>query len=145
MNKKIIGISILAIGLVASGVIWINGRSGEEGSVAVPLVADGPQTDPRTITAQVKAGKAALIDVRTDAEWSDAHAATAIHFDVVRLENGEMISLPKDSLIYLYCRTGHRAGNAKTILEQNGYTNVINLGGLSDWQAKGGQVVGANV
>jgi len=47
----------------------------------------------------------------------------------------------KDERIYVYCKAGGRAEQAKTILEENGFTNVINIGGLSDWEASGGEVV----
>ena len=38
----------------------------------------------------------------------------------------------KDQQIYLYCGSGQRAGRAKTMLENLGYTNVQNIGGLDD-------------
>jgi phage shock protein E len=38
--------------------------------------------------------------------------------------------------IYLYCRSGTRAGKAKTMLENIGYTNVENIGGLDDASTK---------
>ena len=136
MKQKVIGLAIIGVGLIVSGVIWGNSRNRPAGLAQIAAVANSPQA----VMAQVNAGKASLIDVRTDAEWSAGHAAAATHFDVTRMESGELPALPKDLAIYLYCRTGHRAGIAKTILEQNGYTNVVNLGGLSDWQAAGGPV-----
>jgi phage shock protein E len=38
----------------------------------------------------------------------------------------------KDQRIYLYCRSGNRSGQAKAILQELGYTNVVNAGGLED-------------
>lgn len=90
--------------------------------------------------ADVAQGKAILIDVRTDEEWAAGHAKGAMHFDLARLEQGELPQVSRYANVYLYCRSGGRAGKAKTILEQNGYANVVNLGGLSDWQALGGAV-----
>jgi phage shock protein E len=34
--------------------------------------------------------------------------------------------------VVLYCRSGHRAGVAKSILEKNGFSDVTNGGGLKD-------------
>jgi phage shock protein E len=34
--------------------------------------------------------------------------------------------------IIIFCRSGRRAGKAKEHLEQKGYTNVLNAGGLTD-------------
>lgn len=94
----------------------------------------------QSVVDQVTRGAALLLDVRTDAEWAAGHAAPAVHFDLARLQNGELPSVPKNTPIYVYCRTGHRAGEAQTILSRAGYTNVTNIGGLSDWQAMGGAV-----
>jgi rhodanese-related sulfurtransferase len=42
--------------------------------------------------------------------------------------------------VYTYCKAGGRAGRAKDILNSEGYT-AQNLGGLSDWEKLGGEVV----
>ncbi len=34
--------------------------------------------------------------------------------------------------VIVFCRSGRRAGKAKEMLEQKGYTNVLNAGGLTD-------------
>jgi rhodanese-related sulfurtransferase len=34
--------------------------------------------------------------------------------------------------VIIFCRSGRRAVSAKATLEQKGYTNVINAGGLTD-------------
>ena len=36
----------------------------------------------------------------------------------------------KNTNISLYCRSGNRSGKAVKILQQQGYTNVVNAGGL---------------
>lgn len=89
----------------------------------------------------VVAGKAVLIDVRTDEEWNAGRALGATHFELAKLQKGESPPVPKGSAIYTYCRSGGRAGQAKTILEQRGYADVTNLGGLANWQELGGAVV----
>ena len=38
----------------------------------------------------------------------------------------------KDDEINLYCRSGNRAGKAKSALERAGYTNVENKGSLAE-------------
>jgi phage shock protein E len=38
----------------------------------------------------------------------------------------------KDLPLYLYCRSGNRSGQAKIILEDMAYIQVINTGGLGD-------------
>jgi rhodanese-related sulfurtransferase len=37
----------------------------------------------------------------------------------------------------LYCRSGNRSDQAQQLLEQAGYTNVQDMGGIIDWQVQG--------
>ncbi len=92
-----------------------------------------------SIIKQIKEKQALLIDVRTNGEWEAAHADAAMHFDLARIINGELPPVPKDIPVYLYCRSGQRSDLAANILRKNGF-NAINLGGLSDWEAMGGQI-----
>lgn len=92
------------------------------------------------VLAEVAAGAATLLDVRTPEEWDAGRATEASHFELARLTRGESPGVPRDSKIYLYCRTGSRAEQAKRILSEQGFTNVTNLGGLTDWEAMGGAV-----
>jgi rhodanese-related sulfurtransferase len=89
----------------------------------------------------VNSGEVALIDVRTSEEWARGYAKGAMHFDLARLQAGELPDIAKDKSIYVYCAAGGRAEKAKVILEKAGYTNVISIGGLGDWQDAGGEVV----
>jgi len=94
------------------------------------------------ISEEVGAGSAVLLDVRTEAELAtDGYAIGSTHFDLARLESGELPDYPTDMKVYVYCRTGARAGTAEEILRANGYTNVENIGGLVDWESAGGGVV----
>lgn len=81
------------------------------------------------------------MDVRTPEEWAAGHEKDAILFDSRRIDRGELPEVAKDKPVYLYCRSGNRAGVVKTILEQKGFTNVTNLGGLADMEALGAEMV----
>ena len=85
-------------------------------------------------------GKSVLVDVRTDEEWQAGKAKGAIHFELRRLQNGEMPKLTRNRRIYVYCQSGMRSKIAQQILTDNGFDNVTNLGGLSTWQTKGGKI-----
>jgi phage shock protein E len=92
---------------------------------------------------QVKAG-ATLIDVRTQEEWDAGHATAAQLVPLATLQAGKIpTDLAKDAEIYVYCRSGNRAGVATEILRQAGFENVTNIGGLTHWQGAGGAVSGA--
>ncbi|QQR76525.1 rhodanese-like domain-containing protein [Candidatus Nomurabacteria bacterium] len=73
-----------------------------------------------------------IIDVRTKEEFEEGAVAGAMNFDLADMMEGKIPELPKDAEIGLYCRSGGRSGRAKDILEQEGFTNVTNLGGLED-------------
>lgn len=130
MNKTIVGILVVIVVIVAGFFFY--------------QPADAPTTglDVASIATEVVSGEAVLLDVRTPEELdTDGYALNSIHFDVVRLQNGELPEIDLDTKVYTYCKAGGRAGDAETILENAGYTNVENIGGLSDWEAAGGTVV----
>ena len=74
---------------------------------------------------------ALIIDVRTLEEWQQGHLknATLMPLDQLTRQITEQ-EISKDQQILLYCRSGNRAGKAQKLLEQLGYTQVLNLGGL---------------
>ncbi len=80
------------------------------------------------------------VDVRTDREWEAGHLDGAVHFDLAKLQQGELPELPKDAPIALYCRSGHRAGLALEILRAKGFTNVRNAGGFANLQTSGQKI-----
>ena len=74
-----------------------------------------------------------LIDVRTHAEWDDGHIETAIHIPLDKISSTiESVIEDKDHLIYLYCRSGNRSGQAEVALKSIGYVNAKNVGGIKD-------------
>lgn len=78
-----------------------------------------------------------IIDVRTAEEYAQSHVENALLFPVEDMQSGKLPELAKDTPIALYCRSGRRAGEALTIMQQAGFTNVTSLGGLSDLQGYG--------
>lgn len=90
--------------------------------------------------SEVASGAAALLDVRRDDEWEQAHAVGAVHWPLARLEAGELPPLAKDAKIYVYCAAGSRSEIARSVLSAAGYLDVTNIGGLVDWQRAGGPI-----
>lgn len=81
--------------------------------------------------------KTVYLDVRNDDEWSAGHIKGAIHFDLARLQAGELPDISKDSNLQVYCKSGVRAGIAKGILDNAGFTNVTDAGGFENLEAQG--------
>jgi len=77
-----------------------------------------------------------LIDVRTPEEYATAHADGAVNIPVDEVSQKiSEITTDHDADIYVYCRSGRRAGVAQQVLNGMGYRKVTNLGTLADAQA----------
>tara|TARA_B100001758_G_C18402412_1_gene609819 strand:+ start:1678 stop:2733 length:1056 start_codon:yes stop_codon:yes gene_type:complete len=74
-----------------------------------------------------------MIDVRTKQEWDTGFIDGAIHIPLKNLSNniGKYTENNNEEIL-LYCRSGNRSGKAKLILEELGYTNIKNIGGIED-------------
>ncbi len=73
------------------------------------------------------------IDVRTAEEFAGGHLPGARNIDFDRIgERIAAVTQDKDQPIVLYCKSGRRSGFAKQTLEQLGYRNVLNAGGVVD-------------
>jgi len=82
------------------------------------------------------ASQAFWIDVRTPEEYAADHVTGAVNIPYDQISGRiDEVTGNKDAEIYLYCRTGHRAGIARETLERAGYTHVTNLGGLENAKA----------
>ncbi|MGM0432062.1 MAG: rhodanese-like domain-containing protein [Spirochaetota bacterium] len=73
-----------------------------------------------------------LIDVRTADEFSSGHIPSSINIPVGNIENNPP-EVEKDSLIIVYCRSGNRSARAADILNNLGYSNTVDFGGINRW------------
>ena len=78
------------------------------------------------------------VDVRSEGEWAAGHVEGAIHIPHTEMAEryGELEQYKGKELV-LYCRSGRRAGIAQDVLEESGFDNVTNAGGLTDLQEQG--------
>ena len=79
--------------------------------------------------------KAVLVDVREEAEYITGHARDAelLPVDELDAESADLVIGPKDTPVLVYCRTGRRSREAAQKLEELGYTEVYDMGGLVGW------------
>ena len=81
--------------------------------------------------------KAIVVDVRTLEEYNEGHIPNAISVPLETIENEAEAKLKnKDDLILVYCRSGRRSREASLKLIEKGYTNVIDFGGIQDWNGE---------
>ncbi|WP_322970013.1 rhodanese-like domain-containing protein [Faecalibacter sp. LW9] len=71
-----------------------------------------------------------LVDVRTPEEFNSGSVDGAVNIPLSVLEQ-ELSQFEDRENIVVFCRSGARSGNAKLILESNGFENVTNGG---PWQ-----------
>lgn len=90
---------------------------------------------PREVKAKLDAKeKFLLFDVRSPEEYAGGHIEHSINLPVqdIRTHTAKY-TRSKDMEIVVYCLSGARSSRALGMLEQMGYTNVRNLGGISSW------------
>lgn len=75
----------------------------------------------------------AIIDVRTPEEFASGHVEGAVNINWEDPTFADQVSaLDTDGNYLLYCRSGNRAGQAKSAMESMGFTSITNLGGYQD-------------
>lgn len=88
------------------------------------------KTDNSELTAAIREG-AFLVDVRTPAEFSEGSVKGAVNIPLDRIP-GQLAKFKNKRSIVVFCKSGGRSSQAKTILAQHGIDHVINGG---TWQA----------
>jgi len=93
--------------------------------------------DPQAL-AQIKAGKAYLVDVRTPEEFDGGHLQYSknINFNAPDFK-AQIAQLDKSKPVYLYCRSGNRSGKAADTLKALGFQSYYNIGGFEQLRADG--------
>lgn len=91
------------------------------------------------VAKQNRSDKFYFVDVREDHEWSEGHAAGAMHIGRGILERdidkhiGDL-----DAEVVLYCGGGYRSALAADNIQKMGYRNVLSMaGGIRGWREKG--------
>ena len=90
------------------------------------LFGGGKTVDLKVIIEQ----GAFLVDVREPGEFAEGTAKGAVNIPLGSVAT-ELTKFKGKENIVVFCRSGNRSGQAKTILEQNGFKNVMNGG---TWQ-----------
>lgn len=88
-------------------------------------------------------GDLVILDVRTPEEFDEAHIDGATMLDFYRPDFAEQLATLDPEVPYvLYCRSGNRSSQARTIMAELGFTTVDDIdGGILAWQGAGLPVV----
>ncbi len=71
-----------------------------------------------------------LVDVRSSSEFAEGSVPKAVNIPLDKLQS-QLAKFKNKKHIIVFCRSGNRSGQAKSILTSNGFTNVVNGG---TWQ-----------
>jgi rhodanese-related sulfurtransferase len=87
------------------------------------LFSSAPAVDLKSIIDE----GAFLVDVRTPGEFNSGHVKGSVNIPLDSVTQ-QLAKFKGKKNIIVFCRSGNRSGQAKSILEQNGFTNVVNGG-----------------
>lgn len=78
-----------------------------------------------------------ILDVRTWEEYREKHIPGAICVPNETIGEDTVSQFPdKEQLILVYCRSGNRSKQASEKLVRLGYSNVVEFGGINDWEGE---------
>lgn len=99
------------------------------GAVALTLTL-GACSSPASATAEVNENTIVL-DVRTPAEYAEGHLDGA---ELLDINGGQFAAalpnLDPEAEYLVYCRSGNRSGQAISLMQEAGFTNLTNLGSV---------------
>lgn len=76
-----------------------------------------------------------ILDVRSEEEYITGHAEDAVLFPLDEISDiaADDVIPSLDTTILVYCRTGRRSAEAARLLDDYGYENIYDMGGLVGW------------
>jgi rhodanese-related sulfurtransferase len=78
-----------------------------------------------------------LLDVRRPAEFAEGHIEGAVNVNVLADDfqaQLQGLNLDSQKKVLVYCRSGSRSGRASKVMEEMGFTNILDLeGGYLGW------------
>jgi rhodanese-related sulfurtransferase len=83
-----------------------------------------------------------LLDTRSKEEFAVSHLPNAIHLNYNSYKESQLATIPKNSIVVVYCTVGYRSERVGEQLLKLGFKNVYNLyGGIFQWKNEGRAVV----
>ena len=140
--KKLIVIvlALLCVGITACGTVENGGtQMGSKSTISIQKdVSESlsyTNIKPEEAKKRLESEKGIiLLDVRTQAEYVEQHIPNSLLIPVEEIEKEALTKLKdKNTIIFVYCRSGRRSAIASQVLVKMGYTRVYNLGGIIDW------------
>ena len=121
---------------------------GQNGEIVVKEAGSGTtETGPRTfkrvsmeegLKLMAEDKDFVLLDVRLPIEFEAGHIPGAVQLtnETMTADNTLAVLPDKNQRVYVYCRSGHRSKLASKKLVDYGYKNVIEIGGILDYNGE---------
>lgn len=130
MKKVSLVVGLIALAIVGFVVLSPGGSSpSSSGSVQYA-----------TVQTEIAEG-AVFYDVRTPQEYQAGRFSDAQNLPLQDIQAGALPGVDKSTRVYLHCQSGNRSAQATSLLEDAGFTDVVDLGGLQDVERIGGTLV----
>ena len=77
-----------------------------------------------------------ILDVRTISEYMDGHIPNSINIPVENIESVASKYKDKSTPFFVYCLSGARSASAARVMNQMGYENVTDMGGIMRYRGE---------
>lgn len=142
MKKPMTILIIILVLLAIAAAGWYMTHNTMDSSTSTSTSTSGSaqiQTlSPQDAKAKMDSGEAlTIVDVREPDEYAGGHIPNAVNISlgtITGTANGTVKGLPdKSAAIMVYCRTGKRSRKAAEKLVSLGYTQIMDIGGITSW------------
>jgi rhodanese-related sulfurtransferase len=131
---------LLLFSLLAFTVAACGGASVAEGGAVAPG-PDAPRINSDIYLNTIAGSEHVLVDVRTPGEVASSGVISgAVHIPLNELSS-RVSELPADTTVVVYCNSGNRSRQAVSILNNNGYDQLLDLQGIQQWLRDGQPLV----
>lgn len=148
-NKNIAIITVISVVLLGVGILFLTNSASssttsntQEAKTSSQSSAEGSTADANLRLVDVKQfateilkKDAVILDIRTPEEYALGRINGAINIDYYASDFAdELDQLDKDASYKIYCNSGNRSASALQIMQQLGFTDVVELdGGIVAW------------
>jgi rhodanese-related sulfurtransferase len=130
------GISIVGLLTTACAQMTFDEKVNSLYSYTVPLVKS------EEVKELLDKDNVYILDIRSQKEFDVSHIQGAKMIDYDNFDKKDVINIPKDAEVIVYCSVGYRSEKVGEKLMKNGFSNVKNLyGGIFDWKNQDNPVI----
>lgn len=136
---RLLAVALTGLVLVAAPACGSSESAGTGAPTASASSPAGIRTlAPKDASATLTGGRV-VVDLRTAGEFAAGHLAGAKDLDFYQSTfKDELGKLDRNTAYLIYCHSGNRSGQAREMMTQLGFTDVVEVkGGIAAWTADG--------